>query len=436
MKRLALLVLAGGLVVGPLEAQGLRDKIGELFIFSEGGDPLFLAGSADPDNPLTVQAHGTHFIPSAVSNNQTLIAFITNAIGTNVANLPLSATSSGQTFRFEGGLPVATSTSSGPIFAERAPTLGRGRLLLGASVNVFNFKTLRGVRLDQIQMNFHHTNADFQGCDAAFGDDCSLLGVPAVENDVIELNLELDLNVVASWFLLTYGLTDRIDVGFAVPFISTSLDGRSTATVIPFGDNVNHFFEGTPSNPDFTASRSVNGSATGIGDIAGRIKIQVASPFSILTDVRLPTGSAEELLGSGETAVRGLGIFSTQLGDFTPHANVGYLYRTGELQTDAVLAALGFDHSLATLAVDFLSEFQVGTSNLTVPDPVTIQAPFTRIIESANIPQVRDDLLTGSLGFKFVTGVGVTVVTSALWPLNDGGLRPDAAWNLGFEYNF
>ena len=59
----------------PLAAQGggLRDKIAELFIFGSGGDPLFLAGSADPNNPVSIQAHGTHFIPSSVAQNGSII---------------------------------------------------------------------------------------------------------------------------------------------------------------------------------------------------------------------------------------------------------------------------------------------------------------------------------------------------------------------------
>src|SRR3712207_9458870 len=46
---------------------------------------------------------------------------------------------------------------------------------------------------------------------------------------------------------------------------------------------------------------------------------------------------------------------------FTPHANVGYLYRAGDQLNDAVLATLGFDHLLApwaTLAADVVTELR------------------------------------------------------------------------------
>src|SRR5262245_46828416 len=128
--------------------QSLRGKISQLFIFGSGGDPLFLAGTADPNNPASVRVHGTHFVPAAVTENGSLIAFITGAVATSVGNLPIGATSGGTTFRFEAGVPVKTSTSAGPIFAERAQTLGKGRTVVGISRNSFHFASLRGVPLN------------------------------------------------------------------------------------------------------------------------------------------------------------------------------------------------------------------------------------------------------------------------------------------------
>src|SRR6476660_1004370 len=86
--------------------QSLRGKISQLFIFGSGEDPLFLAGTADPNNPASVRVHGTHFVPAAVSENGSLIAFITGAVATSIGNLPIGATSGGTTFRFEAGVPV------------------------------------------------------------------------------------------------------------------------------------------------------------------------------------------------------------------------------------------------------------------------------------------------------------------------------------------
>jgi len=61
--------LAHVLVPLSVEAQGLRGKIQDLFIFGPGQDPLFLAGTADPNNPTSVQAHADHFVPAAAEGN-------------------------------------------------------------------------------------------------------------------------------------------------------------------------------------------------------------------------------------------------------------------------------------------------------------------------------------------------------------------------------
>jgi hypothetical protein len=432
------------LVARPLQAQHLRDRLADLFIFSSGGAPLTLGGTSDPSNPDSIRIHGNHFVPAAVASNGTVISFLTNSIGSNVANVPVSATSGGSTFSFEGGVPARTSTSAGPIFAERAQTLGRGRLLVGLARTGVHFKTLRGVDLDHLQFTFTHANSDFPGCDSVAHGDCTLLGVPTLENETIDLDLALDVRLTVTGFFLTYGLSDRIDVAVALPVVSVSMDGTSTAQINPFGPPpAVHFFGGTPDNPVLSASRSVQGSSTGLGDVDGRVKLNLrrGAPLSVgvLADVRFPTGSEHDMLGSGAFAVRGLAILSAQFGPFSPHANVGYLYRGGEFETDAVLATAGFDHLLApwaTLAIDVISQLQVGTSPLQIPGPVQIESPYQRTIIPTVIPDTRDDVVDGSVGMKLTAAQGLTVVGNGQWSLNRGGLRPDVIWTAGLEYNF
>ena len=59
------------LAAGSLPAQGLRDKITQLFIFADGKDPLFLGGTAGSDSATAL--HADHFVPSAVADNGTQI---------------------------------------------------------------------------------------------------------------------------------------------------------------------------------------------------------------------------------------------------------------------------------------------------------------------------------------------------------------------------
>jgi hypothetical protein len=438
-------LLVAALLAGrDAQAQTLRETLSGLFIFGEGEAPLFLGGSGSPNNPESVRIHGDHFVPAAVATNGTVISFLTNSIGSNVANVPVSATSGGSTFSFEGGVPVRTSTSAGPVFGERAQTLGRGRVLAAVSRTGVRFKALRGVDLHRLRFTFTHGNSDFPGCDEVAGGDCSLLGLPVVENETIDLSLSLDVQLTVTAFLVTYGITDRVDLSVAVPIVSTSIEGATTAQINPFGPPpAVHFFGGTPDQPVLSASRFVRGSATGLGDANARVKLNLrrSDPLAVglLADVRFPTGSETDLLGSGAFAARGLAVVSARFGDFSPHANVGYLYRGGDFESDAVLGTLGFDHLLApwaTLAVDLISQLQVGDSPLQVPAPVVIQTPYVRTITPSSIPDRRDDLVDGSVGVKLTTAPGLTLVGNTQWPLNRGGQRPELIWTVGLEYNF
>ncbi|HET7456448.1 MAG TPA: transporter [Gemmatimonadaceae bacterium] len=438
---LAALILAFPTVA---RAQGLQGKISELFIFGPGEEPLFLAGTADPNNPTAIRVHGRHFVPAAATENGSIIDFITSAISANISNVPIGSTGGGETFHFEGGVPVKTSTSAGPIFGERGQTIGRGRVLAGLSRSGFHFTSLRGVDLHDIALNFTHENVNFEGCSEAQGADCALMGVPNLENDVIQFRLSLDIDVRVTSLYLTYGIADRVDVAAVIPVVETSMRGRSDAQVVPFGGpTATHFFAGTPTNPVLAASRTSDGSSFGLGDVALRLKTNVhetpRTSVALLADARLPTGAKDDLLGSGTFAARGLAIVSTRVGDLSPHVNVGYFFRAGDTQNDAVLATLGFDDRLVgivTLAADLVSELQVGQSHLTLPQPVTYDAPFHRVVQPTSIPDTRDDIINGSFGIKIGGGSGAIGVLNALFPLNRGGMRPNVVYTAGLEYSF
>ena len=404
---------------------GLRDRIRELFSFGECGRPLCLDNSVNATN-----GHGNHFVPDIIANNGAIIEFLTDAIAASVANLPLSATTSGATFRFVGGLPVRTSSSLGPIFGERAQTLGKGRFVVGANMTGLNFSSLRGVPLNQITLNFSHDDVPPEG-----------LGQPLRENDVLQVRLDLNLNVLVTTFFTTWGITDRVDVGLAVPMVHTSMTGRSAGQFFPFGIPTSHFFAGDSANPVLTASAATFGSATGVGDIVLRTKWSVRSTedagVAVMADARLPTGSDEDLTGSGHFSLRGLLLASARFGDFSPHLNLGYAIRGG--RNDAVLASTGFDQPLsdwATLAADVLTEWQIGESSLTLPNVVTITYPVERTVTPTNIPNMKDHRVYGSFGMKFRTPGGPIVVANALMPMRRGGLESRFIWTLGIDGNF
>jgi hypothetical protein len=430
VRRSALLGSFFAAVLGSaLPAQGLRSRIStELFTFGTCGDPLCLEGSQ-------LVGHGGHFIPAQVAGTGGIISFLSNAIGVSVTNVPVSAASSGATFSFEAGVPVKTSSSSGPIFAERAQTLGRGRFFIGANVTGLHFDRLRGVRLDGLELNFAHEDIPPAG-----------LGNPGFEADLIQVRVAMDIDLLVTSVFAAWGLVDGLDLAVSVPMVHTSVRGRSVAQVLPFGSGVGtpHYFGTDASgNPILSAVGATEGSATGIGDVAARLKINVFQSgkvgVALLADGRFPTGDEENLLGAGRFAGRGLGIVSLRFGSFSPHANVGYVFRDADLENNGVLATVGFDHLLgswATMAAELISEWQVGASKLQLPGPILFTEPFPRTVLSSAIPDQRDNPIAMSLGFKFSTPRGITFVANALIPLRDAGLQPSAVWTGGLEYNF
>jgi hypothetical protein len=406
---------------------GVRSRIAELLSFGSCGEPLCLDNSVNATN-----GHGRHFIPDIIARNGAIVDFLADAIAANASNLPLSATGSGITFRFVGGLPVRTSTSLGPVFGERAQTLGRGRVVVGANMSSTSFTSLRGVPLDRLTLNFTHDDVAPAG-----------LGLPLRENDMLVVNLDINVNLLVTTFFTTWGVSDAVDVGFAIPIVHTGLTGRSVGQFIPFGIPTSHFFAGDSANPVLRATASTFGFATGVGDIALRMKANIRSSerlaIAFMGDARLPTGNDENLTGSGKFGVRGLLLGSSRLGSVSPHINLGYKLRTGAGRSDAVLATAGFDQPMsdwATVAVDMISEWQVGGGELKLPEEVRFDFPVPRTIVPTNIPNMKDHSAHGSFGMKFRVLGGPILVANALVPLRRGGLESRLLWTLGIDGNF
>lgn len=428
MKILTILaVLAIGVLPGTSAAQDLRDQIGDLFSFGDCGLPLCLDGSI---SQLT--GHGDHFLPSAAAGNAAATLFLANAIGRSVSNAPVSAASSGATFVLVGGVPVKTSTSSGPILAERSRTLGRGRVFVGFNVTALGFNSINGAPLERLEFVFGHQDVPPAG-----------IGDPVLENDVIRVKMDLDLRIIVSSIFFTYGLTEFIDIGVSIPFVRTSIVGNSEAQVEPFGSTAVHFFGGTLADPVLRASTSISGSRSGIGDVAGRIKINLGQSnkvgIALLGDVRFATGDEANLLGSGATSVRLLTAIAGTFEAFSPHVNLGYIARTGEFENDAILAILGFDQLMtdwATLAVDIVSEFQLGENKIPLPAPIQVVAPFVREIRTVSIPERSGDVLNVALGMKFALRGGTHLVVNGIAPLWKNGLQGDFVATAGMEIVF
>jgi hypothetical protein len=423
MAKLLQALFAVVVVVSPARAQDARTEIREIFHF--GTCPSLICLS------LGTGVHGTHFNPDAEAVGQVVVDFLSAAITNSVSSMPLGATSSGTTFAFDAaGMPVATAQSTGPIFGERAQTLGRGRLLFSGKYTHSSFSSLRGVSLKNLQMTLTHQDEPPTG-----------LGDPPLELDTIHVATSLDASVSVFALSATWGISNNVDVGFAIPVVDLSVRGTSIGTIVPVTGVIAHFWKGTIDNPQLVDTAHGSTHQTGIGDVSLRAKFNlVQSPIggaAFLADVRLPTGKQDNLLGTGRTSVISWFITSLTLKQFTPHANIGYLYRSSDSLNSSVLTAVGFDALVAshfTLAGDVVGQFPVGTDKITLPKPaVYIDGA---VVPRTNIPTGTDNIVAASIGGKLLVGVGFTAVGNVLFPISEGGMRPNATWTVGLERNF
>jgi outer membrane putative beta-barrel porin/alpha-amylase len=366
-----------------------------------GGDGITLA--TDP-----TANHAAHFTVDSSASINRLNEQITSQIGI----FPFSSSVSGFTFAFDPSLGtfLRTTESLGPLFAERAPTLGRGKLNLHFSYTFFTYDTFEGKNLSHFPVTARH--------------EPDVIGFPDTreqfELDTVRINLDIKLRVQIFAFAATYGITDRLDVGVFLPITSVDMDVKSHARVVVSPSNTLfpnvHTFVGGPESPDDAA----HGYAFGLGDVVLRAKYSLLK--SDVIDVSgaflttLATGNHQDFLGSGATTLRPFLVLSRTLFDvLTPHLNIGYEFNLDRGHQSAVQYALGVD---------------VGTPTWTVA------AELLGSHEPAG-DGIGDHIINGSLGVKWNPWKQLLVLANAEVPFNrNSGLRSDLILTFGAEYSF
>jgi uncharacterized membrane protein YgcG len=350
------------------------------------GNTIVLAPRSTPEVP----SHAAHFKPSP-EQLQTPVQFNQQLV-TLLSSLPFGSSSGGFTYNYDPAVGTfsRSSESFGPLFAERALTIGRERGSLGVSYQRSTYDTFEGKNLKQREIKFYiqHTDCCGKVQNGVQVGDNSLLN-PAFEGDLIETALSLNLTTDLVVFSATYGLTDRLDLGVAVPLVAVDVDASIRARIQRLATAANpdlHVFEGD--NPD-ERTFSETGHAAGLGDIMVRAKYNFlrrrGGGLAAAIDLRTPTGDDSNLLGSGALQTKVYGIASAAFGKFSPHLNAGYMRSTrGALSdvsgglSDASLKnewsyTAGFDVAVSprlTLVADVLGRSIVDQGRLREADRV------------------------------------------------------------------
>lgn len=330
---------------------------------------------------------------------------ISRALLATLATLPVNTSSSGFVYRLnpELGTVERASRSFGPFFTERAMTASRHQASFGMTYQNVRFTALdgRGLRDGSLAT----TANQFTDESAPFD----------VDN--------LTLNLVASVATLygNLGVTDRLEVGFAAPFVALSLDGSRINT-----------YRGRT----FTQA-TVRARATGFADPVVRTKYTVFDEdgtwLAAAADVRLPIGRREDLLGSGSASVKFTGIGSLENGRTSTHANLGL--SLGGLATE--ISSGGAVTFAATERVSLIGELFARW--LDSPGHIVAEsAPHPRL---AGVQTIR--LAPDSSNLRIVTVVpGLKWNLTDTWvfacnvsiPLTKGGLTAPFTPFIGLDY--
>ncbi len=332
---------------------------------------------------------------------------LNSELNTEKGAFPVSSTGGGFTFQYDSELEVFTRTtdSLGPIFAERASTLGKGKINFGFSYTYINYSTLQGEDLHNLE---------------------SVVPLDEEQKNNNLLQMDFDVNIETNLFSFygTYGITDKWDVSILIPVMQVQLDVSSTAKILnqtkekgSGGKTLGYSFDSGE-----TISDSVSGASTGIGDILLRSKYNLFTSTWIdlapALDVKLQTGDDDELLGTGRTSIKPFAILSKNINRFTPHLNLGYEFNSGSEGQDRIVYISGSDYGFGKGKHHFSVALDIVGSH--------------KVEESA----IGNDVVDFSTGFKWSPRLGMLVFLNVQTPINDDGLRADWTPTAGYELNF
>jgi hypothetical protein len=330
----------------------------------------------------------------------TLARALTSAIST----LPLTSSSTGFAYRFNPALGTLerASESFGPSFVERAAPLGSGHASFAVSWQHARFNALDGLDL---------RDGTLVTTSNRFLDEAQPFDV-----ETLELLITANTFTVAG----SVGLTDRLDIGAAIPIVHLTLEGNRVDT-----------YRGTRFQ-----QASATASVTGLADATVRARFSLASGpwggLSVGGDLRLPTGSRDNLTGSGEYGRR---VFFALTGGGRQAA----LHLNGGLNRGGL--SDGFDFAAAISAsptppVTFLIEM-LGRRLDSVGRIASVAAPHPTItgVETLRlVPEGTTTTTLGSVGVKWNVADAWLLSASVLVPLRQAGLTARLTPLVALEY--
>jgi hypothetical protein len=461
-------------------------------VTSYNGTSCSLPGMCNSlNNPSNFKAQGGIF---------GLASSLNGSIATALSVIPLASPASGVITKIDPatGAELPSSSSLGPIFTERAETIGKHKFYIGLSNQDFRFTSLNGQSLNSLTM------LDTGGVPTTIqGYGQTLTTFPATVN--VAMDVRLSQNVA----FLTYGVTGRFDVSVGLPLVHAAVSSRTYNGLIYVGDGMgdqegilncwctNTFTPGV--QPDGKTGSGLilsqigysGFSKTGFGDMLLRFKGNVLEggkvALALGADLRLPTGDEHNFLGTGAVAVKpfaALSLYTKPWSNgivFSPHINVGWQFAgksilgggitggtavtspngvsapappftsTKDYLPDVFSWAVGSEVAFGrhnTVVVDVLGN-QIGwihgIQNMTtgsvqnVPFPQMTknpQAPLVTATGLTNAGHVSFGQYSGAFGYKALLAGNLVATLNALVRFDNNGLTARVTPLVGLSYTF
>jgi hypothetical protein len=338
---------------------------------------------------------------AAAATRDTLATFLLAELNT----LPTNSPASGFTYRLDPdlGVSVRSSNSFGPFFMDRSLTVGRRQVSFGVAYNDASFDNIDGRELR----------------DGTLVATAGQLVGEAKPFDAETLTLRIRTRAVTMSGHV--GVTDRIDISAAVPFLTVSLDGQRVDT-----------YRGAA-----LVQATAVGSASGIGDVRVAAKYNAirrgGSGVAVAAEARLPTGDTDDLLGSGELVFIPRVIGSLERDRVAVHGDIGYAAGGLSEEIDYSGALTVVASGRLTLTTEFLGRRLASGGRLidvVEPHPSLVGVQTVRL-SSNQQPTTRIHMAAGlrwNVASRFLLSMNV------LRPLTTAGLNAGWMTSVSFDY--
>jgi hypothetical protein len=424
------------------------------------------------------------------------------SIAEAIRQVPVASGAPSFIYRFNPALDTFERLSGvpGPLFTERALTLGKGQFDLSVGYSFIDFSDLNGTDLDNIRSPallgavFIDEGVPFRqpslpGVELGPGEE--LFSAPT-SLSLIRTQIDLQAHVIVP--TLRYGLTNNWEVGLSIPIVNTFLRAKNeiaqivdldpaSASFLFVGDTQGNFLrrlgffdragnllqrEALPfiksQRPPVPLSKAA-GSATGVGDITLRTKYHFwrselgGAAFGL--NLQLPSGEVRNFHGTDETHLSTFLYVSQVFGKrFEPRFNIGVDFNANDVDRSSFLWSVGGTLLLGTqlgLIIDFMGRSEFGRFQAHIPPegiyqgavlngaPNTCTAEQPCFIDTARGPVPfpffpekikRNDKVDFAFGLRYALWNLGTIFFGGIVPMNDDGLRADFIPSGGFEYAF